>query len=121
MDRLLIEILRQHIEEFGVGADGRIFRSERGGIIASTAYSEVWQEARTLAFSPAQVERVDNGQRRAWPVYLGNRHGAVEVDNWGVGQLAQPAIERDDGRPVDLRLGLQSGDRGLYCVRAAGA
>ncbi|MEV5412321.1 site-specific integrase [Thermopolyspora sp. NPDC052614] len=37
----LVKILRQHIEEFGVGSDGRIFRSERGGVIASTAYTEV--------------------------------------------------------------------------------
>jgi hypothetical protein len=33
------------------GQSGRIFRSERGAIIAFTA-SEVWQESRTLALSP---------------------------------------------------------------------
>ena len=51
----LVKILRQHIEEFGVAADGRLFQSERGGMVASMAYTEVWQEARTLALTPAQV------------------------------------------------------------------
>ncbi|WP_250906656.1 hypothetical protein [Nonomuraea sp. NEAU-A123] len=51
----LVKILREHIAEFGVGEDGRIFRSERGGVVASTAYTEVRQEARMLALTPAQV------------------------------------------------------------------
>ncbi|GIH69019.1 site-specific integrase [Sphaerimonospora thailandensis] len=33
----LVKILRLHIEEFGLGLDGRLFRSERGGVVASTA------------------------------------------------------------------------------------
>ncbi|GAA1725927.1 hypothetical protein GCM10009734_33430 [Nonomuraea bangladeshensis] len=50
----LVRILRQHIEEFGVAEDGRLFRSERDGVVASTAYTEVWREARKLALTPAQ-------------------------------------------------------------------
>jgi hypothetical protein len=38
-----------------VAPDGRIFSSERGHAVASTAISDVWAEARTLAFTPAQV------------------------------------------------------------------
>jgi integrase len=52
---ILVKILRTHIKEHGVGPDGRIFRSERGKPVASTAstaYTEVWQEARLLAFTP---------------------------------------------------------------------
>jgi hypothetical protein len=52
---ILVKILREHIKEHGVGDDGRIFRSERGKPIASTAYTEVWQEARKLAFTPEQA------------------------------------------------------------------
>ncbi|MEU8358390.1 hypothetical protein AB0C27_20465 [Nonomuraea sp. NPDC048882] len=37
----LVRILRQHIEEFGGAEDGRLFRSERGGVMTSTAYTEV--------------------------------------------------------------------------------
>jgi integrase len=51
----LVAILREHIKEFGTAPDGRLFRNERGGIIGSTTYSRVWEEARQLAFTPAQV------------------------------------------------------------------
>ncbi|WP_308016298.1 hypothetical protein [Nonomuraea aurantiaca] len=43
---------QQHIEEFGIAGDGRLFRSERGKVVASTAYTEVWQDARALARPP---------------------------------------------------------------------
>jgi integrase len=52
----LVAILRTHINEFGTAPDGRLFRNERGGIIGSTTYSRVWEEARQLAFTPAQVK-----------------------------------------------------------------
>jgi integrase len=51
----LVAILRAHIEQFGVAEDGRLFRNERDGIIGSTTYSRVWEEARQIAFTPAQV------------------------------------------------------------------
>jgi hypothetical protein len=38
-----------------VANDGRIFGSERGQPVASTAISDVWAETRTLALPPAQV------------------------------------------------------------------
>ncbi|MER5419799.1 hypothetical protein [Streptosporangium roseum] len=47
-----MKILRQHIDEYGTGEDGRVFRSERGGVIGSTAYTEVWQDARKPALCP---------------------------------------------------------------------
>jgi integrase len=52
---ILVKILREHIKEHGTGPDGRIFRSERGKPVASTAYTEVWQDARLLAFTPEQA------------------------------------------------------------------
>jgi integrase len=51
----LVRILRAHIASFGVTGDGRIFSSERGHVVASTAISDVWAEARTLALTPEQV------------------------------------------------------------------
>jgi hypothetical protein len=51
----LVDILRTHIGTFGVAPDGRIFSSDRGHPIASTAISDVWTEARTLALTPALV------------------------------------------------------------------
>jgi hypothetical protein len=37
----LVEILRGHITEFGTAEDGRLFQSERGEVVASTAYGDV--------------------------------------------------------------------------------
>jgi integrase len=51
----LVGLLREHIDEFGVAEDGRIFHSERGRVISSSTYYRVWSEARGLALTPAQV------------------------------------------------------------------
>lgn len=58
----LVRILRAHITEFGIAEDGRVFRNERGAI-GSTTYSRVWEEARHLAFTPAQAESPLAGRR----------------------------------------------------------
>ncbi|MGH3303297.1 MAG: hypothetical protein ACRDOK_16765 [Streptosporangiaceae bacterium] len=50
----LVQSLRHHIDQFGT-PDIRLFRNERSGIIGSTSYSRVWEEARRLAFAPDQV------------------------------------------------------------------
>lgn len=52
---VLVEILWEHIAEFWTAADGRIFQTERGGIVGSTAYGDVWAATRALAFTPEQV------------------------------------------------------------------
>ncbi|MEH0441566.1 hypothetical protein QBA74_39835 [Streptomyces scabiei] len=38
---------------FGTADDGRLFFSERGGILSYSAYHWVWREARALALPPA--------------------------------------------------------------------
>ncbi|MEV0408508.1 site-specific integrase [Actinoallomurus sp. NPDC050550] len=52
---VLVKILREHIAEFGTAEDGRIFQTERGGIVGSTAYGDVWAQTRALALTPAQL------------------------------------------------------------------
>ncbi|AZQ73556.1 site-specific integrase [Streptomyces luteoverticillatus] len=52
---VLVALLRQHIAEFGVAKDGRIFANERGGLLGSSSYWRVWQEARELALPPDKV------------------------------------------------------------------
>jgi hypothetical protein len=47
----LAGILRDHVETFGVTADGRMFSSERGKVVASTTISDVWAKARTRALT----------------------------------------------------------------------
>lgn len=48
-------LLREQVETFGTAADGRLFFSEGGGVVASSTYYRAWQEARTLALPPAGV------------------------------------------------------------------
>ncbi|GII93489.1 tyrosine-type recombinase/integrase [Sinosporangium siamense] len=92
----LVKILRQHIAELGVAPDGRLFRSERDGVVASTAYTEVWQEARKLALSPAQVAS-PLAQR---PYDL--RHAAVSL--WLNGGVSAPEVAKRAGHGVDVLL-----------------
>lgn len=51
----LVVMLREHLDAFGAAADGRLFYSEGGGVVASSTYWRAWQEARTLALPPAAV------------------------------------------------------------------
>ncbi|MCC9709662.1 tyrosine-type recombinase/integrase [Streptomyces sp. MNU76] len=51
----LVRVLLAHIKEFGTAKDGRMFANERGGVVASTTYWRVWDEARHLALTPEQV------------------------------------------------------------------
>ncbi|BET47630.1 tyrosine-type recombinase/integrase [Kitasatospora aureofaciens] len=48
----LVRVLREHIEEFGAAADGRLFTNERGGLVGSSTYWRVWRDAREYALPP---------------------------------------------------------------------
>ncbi|WP_103517789.1 tyrosine-type recombinase/integrase [Streptomyces sp. SM10] len=50
----LVALLRWHVTAFGVAPDGRLFRTQRGGLVQDTGYGEVWAEARSRALAPAQ-------------------------------------------------------------------
>ncbi|MGZ4432156.1 MAG: tyrosine-type recombinase/integrase, partial [Trebonia sp.] len=92
----LVAILRQHIDIFGVASDGRIFSSDRGRPVASTAISDVWAEARTLALTPGQV--VSPLARRPYDL----RHAAVSL--WlNAGVPATQVAERA-GHSVEVLL-----------------
>ncbi|MFC8506310.1 site-specific integrase [Streptomyces sp. NPDC057411] len=43
---VFVRMVRRHITQFGVAADGRIFRAVNGGRATSNEYTEVWQAAR---------------------------------------------------------------------------
>ncbi|MFI0260923.1 tyrosine-type recombinase/integrase [Streptomyces sp. NPDC017056] len=51
----LVAIWRESIAAFGIAEDGRLFFNERGGIVGSTTYYRVWEEARTLALPPQWI------------------------------------------------------------------
>jgi integrase len=92
----LVVILRAHVETFGVAPDGRIFSSDRGHPVASTAISDVWAEARTLALTPAQVASPLAGR----PYDL--RHAAVSL--WLTAGVPPPRVAERAGHSVEVLL-----------------
>jgi hypothetical protein len=73
-----------------------LFSSDRGQVVASTAISDVWAEARTLALTPGQVA----SPLAARPYDL--RHAAVSL--WlNAGVSPQDAADRA-GQSVDVLL-----------------
>ncbi|MGW1277097.1 tyrosine-type recombinase/integrase [Streptomyces tsukubensis] len=51
----LVALWLDHVTTFGTADDGRLFFTERGGIIGYTTYHRAWHEARALAFPPALI------------------------------------------------------------------
>ena len=92
----VVAILRQHIDTFGVAADGRIFSSDRGHAVASTAISDVWAEARTLALTPAQV--ASPLARRPYDL----RHAAVSL--WLSAGVPPARVAERAGHGVEVLL-----------------
>ena len=80
----LVMILREHIEEFGTAAEGRLFRTATGGMIYDTTHT--WAVARTLALTPEQVvsplaARPYDLRHAAVSLWLNNGVAATEVAN----------------------------------------
>ncbi|MET8126565.1 tyrosine-type recombinase/integrase, partial [Streptomyces sp. NPDC005231] len=69
----LVALLRWHIVAYGVAPDGRLFRTQRGGLVQDTGYGEVWAEARLRALTPAQ--RSSSLAKRPYDL----RHAAVST------------------------------------------
>ncbi|WP_211259832.1 tyrosine-type recombinase/integrase [Streptomyces violens] len=53
---VLVAILRAHLKEFGTAKEGRVFGNERGGVVGSSTYWRVWEEARPYALPPERVD-----------------------------------------------------------------
>ncbi|WP_455772003.1 tyrosine-type recombinase/integrase [Streptomyces phaeochromogenes] len=53
---LLVTMLREHVKEFGTANDGRLFANERGGVLGTSSYWRVWQEARPIALPPDKTD-----------------------------------------------------------------
>lgn len=93
---VLVKILREHIERFGVAKCGRLFRSERGNVVGASTYSRVWDEARRLALTPRQVDSPLAGR----PYDL--RHAAVSL--WLNKGVPAPDVADRAGHSVDVLL-----------------
>lgn len=92
----LVLMLSEHVLRYGLAADGRIFFTPPGGSYSSSAYSHVWQEARKLALTPAQV----TSSLAARPYDL--RHAAVTL--WLNSGVPAPEVARRAGHSVDVLL-----------------
>ena len=51
----LVHLLREHVERFGTAPDGRLFRSERGGVIQPSTWWQVWRKVRSLSLTSDQL------------------------------------------------------------------
>jgi integrase len=51
----LVALLSAHLEQFGPGPDGRLFRSENGNPILQSTWWQVWQKVRKLSLTPEQL------------------------------------------------------------------
>lgn len=50
----LVELLRNHIKQFGTTADGRLFQTSTGGMVTEGSYGRIWTAARRQALSEAE-------------------------------------------------------------------
>lgn len=92
----LVRLLLEHVEEFGLADDGRLFQSEYGNVVAASSYSRVWKQARELALLPAQVDSV----MAARPYDL--RHAGVF--QWLNSGVPAPDVAARAGHSVDVLL-----------------
>lgn len=69
----LVALLRWHIETFGAGPDGRIFRSINGSPISPSTYNRVWSRARERGLS--EQERASVLLKRPYDL----RHSGITV------------------------------------------
>ncbi|PBC96163.1 site-specific recombinase XerD [Streptomyces sp. Ag82_O1-15] len=52
---VLVTILQTHLKDFGTAKEGRVFGNERGGLVGSSTYWRVWEEAREYALPPDRI------------------------------------------------------------------
>jgi integrase len=52
---VLTLLFHEHLEYFGLTADGRLFRGAGGGDLSESVYGRVWEAARTAAFTEAEA------------------------------------------------------------------
>lgn len=92
----LVSILREHIDTYGVAADGRLFRTSHGRPYSASALNGIWNDARLLAFTPAQVL----SPLAQTPYDL--RHGAVSM--WLNAGLTPPDVAERAGHSPEVLL-----------------
>ena len=93
---VLVTMLQAHLRTYGTAADGRLFRTSRGGLLQDSAYSAVWQAARAAALTPAQ--HASPLARRPYDL----RHAAVSL--WLNAGVPATEVARRAGHSVAVLL-----------------
>lgn len=96
-----MKILRHHIDTYGTGGDGVLFRTAMGRPYAPDTYYRVWQGARALGMSPGV--RVTPVAARPYDL----RHGGVTL--WLNSGVPAPEVARRAGHSVDVLLKIYAG------------
>jgi integrase len=98
---VLVRLIRTHIDEFGTGPGGRLFRTATGGQYTQKAYIGVWAAARAFALPP-NLAASPLGHR---PYDL--RHGGVTL--WLNSGVPIPEVARRAGHSPDVLLKIYAG------------
>lgn len=92
----LVRLLRDHLEQFGTGSDGRVFLGPRGGLMTDRAYLKVFHEARAKAFT------TEEASSPLMDVPYSLRHAAVST--WLNAGVPAPQVAQWAGHTVDVLL-----------------
>jgi integrase len=92
----LVVLLREYLDCFGAGPDGRLFTGPRGGVVAEWSYLEVFHAARGAAFSAPEAMTPLMGR----PYDL--RHAAVST--WLNAGVPATQVAEWAGHSVDVLL-----------------
>jgi integrase len=112
----LVMILRDHLAEFGTSPDGRLFFGvESGENVPGAVYSRIWQQARVIGLSPAQV--TSPLARRPYDL----RHAALS--SWLAAGVPPTEVAERAGNSVKVLLTVYAkcldGQRATYNARIA--
>lgn len=92
----LVAILRDHLKRHGTDREGRLFRGERGGVLAGVTYTRMWDRARASALTEEQYASPLG--RRSYDL----RHAAVST--WLNSGVAPTQVAKWAGHSVDVLL-----------------
>ncbi len=98
---VLVRLVSLHIKRYGLGPDGRLFRTATGGRYTQTAYNKVWAEARRYALPP--TSSASSLGRRPYDL----RHGGVTL--WLNAGVPIPEVARRAGHSADVLLRIYAG------------
>jgi integrase len=92
----LVKLLREHLDEFGTGPNGRIFTLATGKIVTDRAYLKVFHDARSEAFT--ETEAASLIARRPYDL----RHAAVST--WLNAGVEPAQVAKWAGHTTDVLL-----------------